>query len=283
VTTTALALASLWPRELVLIEADPAGGDLAPRLGLPEEPGLVGLAASLRRDPRGAPLGGPPLDPYVQHSSGGIRLVTAPAGSGQASAAVRLLSGLAAVLHSEEDLIVDRGRLVGASPVGTPSTGSSLGDTAEIPVWVCRPRLADLAHLAAVVERRGEGAQGSTVVLAGDGPYPAAEVAAALDVTVLGHLPADPAGAAALWAGGGRTWVHSALGRATRELAAILAELVASEPTGGSASRSGTASPGGAALRLDSEDEPSGPPATTSTERDIGTGHLGIASAGGIR
>ena len=70
------------------------------------------------------------------------------------------------------------------------------------------------------------GTRGSSrsVVLAGTGPYPAAEVADTLGVTVLGHLPADPAGAAALWAGGGRTWAHSPLGRATKDLAAALAE-----------------------------------------------------------
>ena len=40
VTTTCLALAAAWPaRRRLVIEADPAGGDLGPWLGLPRAPG----------------------------------------------------------------------------------------------------------------------------------------------------------------------------------------------------------------------------------------------------
>jgi hypothetical protein len=50
VTTTALALASMWktaPRRQ-LVEADPGGGDLGLWLGLPADSGLAGLAAAAR-------------------------------------------------------------------------------------------------------------------------------------------------------------------------------------------------------------------------------------------
>jgi hypothetical protein len=227
VTTAALALTSWWARPAVLVEADRAGGDLAARLGLPEEPGLVGLAASLRRDRPGSGQVVEWLEPYVQSTSSGIRLVPGPAGSGQATTAIELLGRMSTVPAPDGiDLLVDLGRLVAAGHPGQPTPLPWFRHAADAFIWICRPHLPDLAHLAAQLElERDEGFEPS-VVLAGAGPYPAAEVADTLGVTVLGHLPADPAGAAALWAGGGRTWAHSPLGRATKDLAAALAESI---------------------------------------------------------
>ncbi|MDF0752962.1 hypothetical protein NLU14_22305, partial [Marinobacter sp. 71-i] len=54
VTSTALALAAVWPRPVVLLEADPSGGDLAYRCkaahGGPvaANKGLLQLAAAVR-------------------------------------------------------------------------------------------------------------------------------------------------------------------------------------------------------------------------------------------
>ena len=240
VTTTALALASWWPRPIVVMEADPAGGDLAARLGLPEEPGLVGLAASLRRDLRDGTPNEAMIEGYLQAApvrteSARVELVAAPAGFRQATAAVGLLSGLASLpTPGGADLLLDMGRLAGTSLSERPSTSQSLIEAADLLVWVSRPQLADLAHLAAATEHRLDSGPEPLVVLTGGGPYPADEVAAALAVTVLGNLPGDPSGVAALWAGGGRTWAHSTLGRATRDLAAVLAELVGAAPSVGS-------------------------------------------------
>ena len=55
VTTSALALASAWPEPAIVVEADPAGGDLGIRLrpggsALPEAPTVLSLAASARAD-----------------------------------------------------------------------------------------------------------------------------------------------------------------------------------------------------------------------------------------
>jgi hypothetical protein len=112
-------------------------------------------------------------------------------------------------------------------------------------VWVCRPELADLAHVAAVLGphhtagtntagtdtvRTDAEETGAVIVLCGEGPYPADEVAATLDRPVLGCLPADKAGAAALWAGGARSWARSALGRATRDLAEALVGRLSDDP-----------------------------------------------------
>jgi Mrp family chromosome partitioning ATPase len=208
VTTVALALASWWPRPVVVLEADPAGGDLALRLGLPEDPGLVGLAAALRR-PSQADL----LEHYAQECRMGIRVVPAPAGARQSAASVSLLAALpGAPLRFEVDVLLDVGRLDESSPAWP------LAKEADALVWVCRPQLGDLAHLSAAVEH-GRDSAAVSIVLSGSGTYPAEEVAATLGVTVLGHLPADPGGAEALWEAGARTWARCALGRTARDLA----------------------------------------------------------------
>jgi hypothetical protein len=230
VTTTALALASWWPRPSVLVEADPAGGDLAARTGLAEEPGLVGLAAALRRDRPDAPLNSELLHHYQQRSPIGVEVVAAPASSQQAGAAVSLLAVQAArPARIGGDLLVDLGRLVARSRSDAAPDAQQMSRAADVVVWVCRPELADLAHVAVALApehsvateavRTDPAQTGAVIVLCGEGPYPANEVSATLGCPVLGSLPADNAGAAALWGGGVRSWAHSALGRATRDLA----------------------------------------------------------------
>ena len=55
VTTTAISLAAVWPRRVVLAELDPFGGDVAYRLrgprGVPLSPetGVLSLALAVRR------------------------------------------------------------------------------------------------------------------------------------------------------------------------------------------------------------------------------------------
>jgi hypothetical protein len=208
VTTVALALASWWPRPVVVLEADPAGGDLAVRLGLPEDPGLVGLAAALRRHSQADVL-----EHYTQESALGIPVVPAPAGARQSAASVSLLAALpGSPLAFEVDVLLDLGRLDHSSPARPLAQGT------DALIWVCRPQLGDLAHLSAAVEH-GRGSPAASIVLSGAGPYPSDEVAATLGVTVLGHLPSDLGGAEALWEGGARTWARSALGRTARNLA----------------------------------------------------------------
>jgi hypothetical protein len=126
---------------------------------------------------------------------------------------VSLLAALpGSPLAFEVDVLLDLGRLDHSSPARPLAKG------ADALIWICRPQLGDLAHLSAAVEHGGASPTVS-IVLNGAGPYPSDEVAATLGVTVLEHLPADPAGAEALWEGGARTWTRSALGRTAQDLA----------------------------------------------------------------
>lgn len=122
VTTLGLALASVWPRAVALVEADPAGGDLARRLTdsaghplLAREPSVLTLAAAARRA----------VDPSLvwTHSqrlpSGGGRASVVPgiATPEQATAMAELWAPLiCAVGTSDRDVLVDLGRLDGQSP-----------------------------------------------------------------------------------------------------------------------------------------------------------------------
>jgi hypothetical protein len=231
VTTTALALSFWWQHPLILIEADPAGGDLAVRLGMSEEPGLVGLAAALRRSPIEHQQKSGLIAQYAQRTLSGVQVVVAPAGSPQASSALSLLSESDSVSPPEEtDLLVDIGRSARSTgpndEVGLGRTWGWIDTPPELLIWICRPALADLAHLAARLLHQRDSNQVQAMVLVGVGVYPPAEIATTLGVPVIGRLPTDPNGAAALCDGGGRAWTRSPLGRGSRSLAETISEFL---------------------------------------------------------
>src|SRR5271155_2301972 len=196
VTTTGLALASWWHRPLVVMEADPAGGDIAARFGLPEEPGLVGMAAALRHNPDRQPSSSFEFENHIQPTSTGIRVIVAPASAHQATASLDLLFDASPPPSDHEtDLLIDIGRASWA--VGTAvkpnlqprSAGWSWTNAADLFIWISRPHLADLAHLAAALDLDRHYPRVEAIVLLGDGPYPADEVARTLGLPVLSRLP----------------------------------------------------------------------------------------------
>jgi hypothetical protein len=215
VTTAVVAVAASWPedRPLLVAEVDPAGGDLAARFGLTEEPGLMSWSAAARRSSAAKEL-----PRHVQELPGGIRLLVAPAGSEQAGGALRLLDARAPGgfdTSQDGDVLADCGRLALSRP------SHPLLSEASLLILLVRPALADLAHLASRIEGLRKEAGDVAIVLAGPGPYPAKEVAGTLGVEVLGQLPLDPQGAAlcsGAKAGSSRAASRSPLLRAARSL-----------------------------------------------------------------
>jgi hypothetical protein len=143
VTTTCLALAAAWPAQRrLIIEADPAGGDLGPWLGLPAAPGLTGLAAAARHDHSS--------DVAWQHAcelGGGLHLVIAPAGADQASACLAALAQNADTIFTSlaagpDTVIADLGRL------DPGSAALPIAARADITLLMVRPRVSDLSNLA---------------------------------------------------------------------------------------------------------------------------------------
>lgn len=227
VTTTCLALAAAWPAERrLVIEADPAGGDLGPWLGLPPAPGLTGLAAAARHEHSS--------DVAWQHSqelAGGLSVVISPAGAEQASACLAALAGngspvFAALGAGAETVFADCGRL------DPGSAALAIAAQADVTLVMVRPRVSELSHLA--LRADGLTRAGTRLALllgpdAGRGPaeasYPAGEIAATLNIAVQASVPADPRGAADLVACRGevRKIRRAPLARAAASLAAALA------------------------------------------------------------
>ena len=190
VTTSVLALAATWPDDQppVIVELDPAGGDLAVWFGLRSEPGLVSLAAAARRGPA------PALREHTQPLPGGVPVVVAPPTAEQACAALRALADrLPQLLLAEPaGVLVDCGRL-SPSPTLEPLLRAA-GTTA----LVARPTAQEVAHLGSrVAALRSSGAD-ARLLLVGSRPYGPGEVASVLEAPVLGVLADDPQGAQGL-------------------------------------------------------------------------------------
>ena len=226
VTTLAVAMAARWPDGWgrVLVEADPAGGDLAARYGLEVSPGLVSLAVAARRntDPAQVRL-------YVQRLPGELPVLVGPARGDQARAALTAIcaadsrGGVLAAFAKREDAVavVDVGRLETGSPV-TP-----LVEVADLLLLVARPRADELAHVAAYADaaslhsglRRGR----TRLLLVGQG-YSPEDVQREVGLPVAGTIPMDRRTAAALsGAGAARPSNRSRLIRAAGRVAAELA------------------------------------------------------------
>lgn len=191
VTTTALALAGVWPenRECLLVEADPSGGVVAARFGLQDSPGLVSLTAVARR--------GVDLDLVRRHTQqlpGGVPVLVAPPSATQAQAVIGDFASVMAGWSAREriDVIVDCGRLTGFTPT------VDLMRNAAATLVLSRPtadQLRPAVHQLRILETSGVGA---SLLLVGDDPYGPDEVASAMDIAVAGTIAWDPPTAEAL-------------------------------------------------------------------------------------
>lgn len=201
VTTSALAVAGGWPAwagPVVLVEADPSGGDVGARFDLPASPSLLTAAASLQQPTFGLLL------EHTQCLPGGVRVVVAPA------SAVEVVGGMA-----------DFTRAV-VAPMRQRTDGHLLIDAGRHDARAL-PAMASQADLIVVVVRQDVRSAPTTVgrclhtqqllrslilrglptvaVVVGGAPYRVDDVAQFLDAPVLGVLPEDPFGASQM---GGR-------------------------------------------------------------------------------
>jgi hypothetical protein len=223
VTTTAVGLAArwLWPGPVV-VEADPAGGDLAARFGRDVEHGIAAVALD-SRDPDGN------VEPqrWAQQLPCGVAALLAPPGV-QASASLAVLKDqarrlLAALAGQHPAVLVDAGRW---SP---GSAAEPLISAADLLLVVARPTLDQISQVEAHADGLRALARDVRLVLVGEGPWPPGEVAARLRLPVVDTLPVDRHGAGVLsgqsvprrgWASTG--WTRLPLLRACRGLAGRL-------------------------------------------------------------
>jgi hypothetical protein len=197
VTTAALACVTAWSayHEALLVEADPAGGDLAARLLLPFDPDLVSLSAASRHHSAPATR----LDAHLQPLPGGGSALLGPGSPDQAGVALSEIgAGLFAALAGRSELaVVDCGRWSTASPARAALRA------ADLALVVLRPTVEGIVHLRSRgASLRSDAAGRLGLLLVGERPYTAAEVEEAVGIPVTGVLADDPRGAAALYQSG---------------------------------------------------------------------------------
>ncbi|WP_218577435.1 MinD/ParA family ATP-binding protein [Phytohabitans rumicis] len=221
-TTLAVGLAALWPRPgAVLVEGDPAGGDLWARFGHHPSPGLAGLAAATVH-----PAAGQDLRAHLQRLPVGVDAVLAPPGDG-AAASVRMLAdrgtGILRRAAGSSTVVLDLGRLEPGGP------NLALAGAADQVLLLARPELAELNQVGARLPWLLPRLAGRLwLVPAGSGRVPTGQITRALGVSVIGAVPHSRWGAPAL-AGQLQVpnWRRLAWGRAVARIAEALA---ATEP-----------------------------------------------------
>ena len=234
VTTTAVALAGVWPRRAILAECDPSGGDLVYRIpaenGVPLNPniGMLSLATTARHG-----LSPHQLEQHLQRMHGGLELVTGLATGDQSAGLAGLWPALGRAFAGlpEADVIADCGRLDATGPV------LDLMAAATLVVLVARTSAEQIAHVRdralSLLQRVGGGTtRGGLgmpigVVLIVD-PKQRVRVTAQVDellrnsglpVRVIGTLADDPDGADLINGRGRGRLDRKLLIRSTREVA----------------------------------------------------------------
>lgn len=237
VTTTAVALAGVWPRRVILAECDPSGGDLVYRSpadhGGPLDPnlGMLSLAATGRHDLSASRLGD-----HVQRLHGGLEVVVGLAGGDQSAGLAGLWSNLGRAFDTvpDTDVIADCGRLAAGSPA------LELMASAALVILVARATAEGIAHVrdraASLTQRLGGGGWQAGpgvpvgIVLIVD-PRQRAHVQAqvnellrssGLPVQVIGAVADDPEGAGWICGRGRGRLDKSLLVRSAREVAVNL-------------------------------------------------------------
>ena len=227
-TTLGMGVAARWPGGPgVLVEADPAGGDLAARFGLAQGPGLAAMAVAARHsDQRPDPA------TWTRTLPLGVHVVPAVPG-GAAAVAVSALVGhgnrlLEALAGAYPVVVVDAGRWAPGSPA------NGLLAHCQVVLLVARPVLEQIRQCEALVGPLRRLVGDVRLLLVGErGGWPAAEVGAALGLPVAGVLPHDVEGAGVLTgrlvprngfrARGLSSWTRLPLPRACHSLARALA------------------------------------------------------------
>jgi len=228
VTTAAVGLAAGWPsgEQPVVVECDPAGGDLLGRYRLETAPGLMSLAAAARHR---AELG--LVWQHTQRLPGGLPVIVGPAGADQARASLAEItqSGIGLLRQAANRagtvVIADCGRIASDSPA------LEVVREADVMLLLACARDDALAHVAVQWHTAARWSHHPCFVLVGAG-YPTDEIARELDVDVMARIPEDPKGAAALGGHPGRRSApaRSPLGRAMAAIAELAASRAVSSP-----------------------------------------------------
>ena len=199
VTTLAVGLALTWPRPVVLVEADPAGGSaiLAGYCTGVARPGLSELVLAQHHQQLGEELSSR-LFPLANSNAS---LLPGLRSQHQARSLVGVWDSLLDALRDLElrtgvDVVVDAGRL------GMAGSPEPLISESDVAVVVTGTGLPELARVRSWVARLQEGSLGEVRLVAAGRvrQYSTAEVAKTLGVPMIGEVAWDPDAA--------RWWSH---------------------------------------------------------------------------
>jgi hypothetical protein len=219
VTTASLALAAVWPRPVVMMDADPFGGDVRAGLGRggwPTDAGVAELVVDLRSSTMAhalARLAHRPND-HAPAVLAGIASIAQAKGVPWSSLAPELAA------FGGADCIADCGRLV-------PDVLDDLLQSCDAVVLFSGSTLREAraaVRAVPVVQARAELA--GIVVSRPGRPYGAAEIADSCSLELLGVLPDDPR-TASVWSDGDpptRSLLRAAYMRAADRIACSLAD-----------------------------------------------------------
>jgi MinD-like ATPase involved in chromosome partitioning or flagellar assembly len=231
VTTTALALAAVWPRSVLLAECDPAGGDLAYRFPaadgqrLDPRRGMLSLAVTVRHGIQPGQVW-----EHTQKLHGGIDVLLGVTNAEQGASLSMFWGQLGRVLAAvpQADVIADCGRL------GTDGPAIDLLAEASQVILLTRAEVGEVIRLrdravalAAAIEKRGRRGFTADVVVIADQKNFKAELAEVDQVLSQGMAPArvfggiafDPRAAGLLRGPWGGKLDKSLLVRSVREIA----------------------------------------------------------------
>lgn len=222
VTTTCLALALSWPRPVLLVEADPAGGDILAgflRAEVRADRGLAYLALAARRDELAQQFAAQVVD--LGQRKGTVRRLLLPGVSdpgesaGVAAAWPRLVEFLARLGDSGDrpdtgipeplDVVVDCGRCI------TPYPPLPVLARADAVLFVVRSTLRSVSGAAPVlatlrrdIARAGGDPDRVGLLVVAEGEYRSADLGRALGAPVVATMPWRARDAAVLSDGAGR-------------------------------------------------------------------------------
>jgi hypothetical protein len=235
VSTLACALGAVWPpdRQVVVVECDPSGGDLAARFGLSAKRGTTSLMLECRR----LAIGAVQVSDHVQILAGGLEVIAGPVGAGAARRVDTELFNCLSHLASpntwgeagSHDLVLDCGRIQPGSAgqraalamsdhvlIASRRTIDSLASTrwiaeqltrAEVPGnfdgkesndWASRLLEIQITGASSIDRPTSEEASAAGLVLIGDGSVSGSQAALALGIPLLAMIPQDAVGAAGL-------------------------------------------------------------------------------------
>lgn len=228
-TTTSVALAAAWPvdDDVLLVEADPTGGDLAAWFDMPVAPSLSTVVTRV--------LDGtfPEIQRHTRLADNGLRVITAPARAAEAAQAVgeaarSLVPTLAA--RRSPISIADTGRLP-LVPASHPFVAAAAVTVVvhRQPRGSSRAAAVRLQRLADQLDVLARSPTATVVAVVGASPFGVAEIerflADSVGSTPLIGLPVDEIAASVLAGRGGvsgRRLGRSPLMRAARDLATVV-------------------------------------------------------------